>query len=517
MNPFWQMPSALRETVQSLLQSLDRRDGPRQKDDEPDEDAIALLEDSEREAPPIQKQPLPPRVEKSTSRKNYIVVIGIAALFIGLIAIFHSRSASSQGTAATEQATFNDLKETRYNDYFHVLIPGTSDSSADFCKTIVSGAVLNYPTPWAIVYDTTNATRTAFSKIERVSAWMNRMPEQNDPDLVAVIGNARSSWFQVRPEVLIQRYLDIRRKEEHRLDDLFPSTTATRAQQYPKSRIVFSSEPVCALEDSSQCLEVPAPDGSVQFLSTDIAIGPLRDLRELWRQATSVANQTILANRVVHEHGVFTGLLRRQTAHRESIDHFPSVSAAGNLHFNERNEFGITLDFHRELSYAADDKLEGVSWLEPSDERFALLKLPPDIADSQPPFWSYNKSLELPLEKNWSHVSLLTDVRSNVIPAVIHRGPRAAFNLTTSWWAQMWFHPHARKLLDNFAATPMDPIALVTGEDGRSRRFWSPIRERVGLKTANGVFHEFDGICGGGEDWREIFLDDLGRWQDPSP
>lgn len=506
------MPPSLREVIQNLIHTKDEKlsSGRIEEDD----DAIALLEESEKDASSGRGTPVPEASKPSSIRLRYIV-LGLAGVFLLLAASgFAFQSPRRLLEGISESTELSDTNVDRDNHYFHLVIPGTSDSSADFCKTVLSGAVLNYPTPWAIVYDTGNKTNTTYSKIERVSAWMNRMPEDHDEDIVAVIGNPLS-WFQVRPDVFIQRYFDVRKRRGRRLVEQF--TTETRLRQDITARIVFSSEMNCSLQDASECLGVQAEDGSTHFLNTGVAVGPLEDMRELWKHATAKANETILSGQVVDQDVVFTSLLRRQVEYRELIKTSPAAKLASELSFTDRSEFGISLDFGRELSYAADDKLEGVEWVKHPKGKTSLMKLPKDIAASQPPFWSYNKSLELPLERTWNQVPFLTGIKENIIPSIVQRGPSADVELGKTWWEKMWFQPYGRKLLDNFAQTRFGPVALVTGEDGRSHRFWSPHREKVGIKTGNNKFYTFNSTCGFGEDWREVFLDEGGPWVDPRP
>lgn len=142
------------------------------------------------------------------------------------------------------------------------------------------------------------------------------------------------------------------------------------------------------------------------------------------------------------------------------------------------------------------------------------LSLPGDIAASKHPFWTPSGN-NVPAKITWSDVPLLTGMKANIVPAVVQHGPTASEELARTWWKRLWFHPHARQLLDSSVLSPEAPVAIVANEEGKEIRYWSPHWQKGGVVTSNDtIFHPWESVCGSESHANELFLDNLGAWRD---
>jgi hypothetical protein len=93
----------------------------------------------------------------------------------------------------------------------HLVIPASS-AKPNLCRSLLSAAVLDYPLPvlinWAMEEDPDNEYKMHLAKISGILEYLRGLPPRNDKDLVLVV-DGYDVWFQLRPEVLIQRYFEI--------------------------------------------------------------------------------------------------------------------------------------------------------------------------------------------------------------------------------------------------------------------------------------------------------------------
>ncbi|KAK4494577.1 hypothetical protein PRZ48_013933 [Zasmidium cellare] len=514
MKAFLRMPTSLREVIAQARLPVFSPAKQRNVEPTEDEDAIALLPDEEKDEP-LPTRTTPASLLNGRSRKVWLVIALIGVGLLGVVLLLPSRRSpppESVSAPPEEQVPQRDY-------YFHIVLP-TTQSSANFCKTLLSAAVLNLPTPWLINWDwegTATEDRTLL-KLRTTTEWLERMPPEREEDPVAIVGNV-NAWFQVRSDVIISRYNKIRRRGDRQIEEIFSKTDVE--SQDLQTKIVFSSEKECQLdgENQSGCLATAAEDGSLHYLSTNIAMGPIRDVRALWQRARQDAEKLAEKELPIDENRIFAQILGEQETHRASI--LKAEAGQGfETHEDGEEDFGIMLDFGRELAYAADDKLEGVDWVKHDGQRERKLTVPDDIAATTPPFWTFEASGQLP-NIAWSEVPLLTGLHANIVPALVQRGPKADKALGKTWFDKMWFQPYGRQLLDAFALIPSTPLAVLVDGDGHQQRYWSPHLEKVGAKDQDLVFHDWTELCADeqfAEDVaRDVFLDGKGVWEDSRP
>lgn len=169
--------------------------------------------------------------------------------------------------------------------YLHVLL-ATRLSPIETCRTILSGAALNYPIPWAISWhaDVDGDFKDIggdLAKIESILAFLDIQDPARNNDTVIVLANPMS-WFQARPEVLLKRYRSI--QQEHQHQALRQNATRELYElQHRKQKVVLSVEKNCLSKKGADCLPVQAEDNTPRFVSHNFAIGPVQELRLLYR------------------------------------------------------------------------------------------------------------------------------------------------------------------------------------------------------------------------------------------
>lgn len=197
----------------------------------------------------------------------------------------------------------------------HVLIPAPASRNIDLCKTILSGAVLDYPTPhllhWNVPWDK-SVWRRGYSseglvKLLAARDYLTALPPDHDRDLILII-SPESTWFQLRPSVLWERYHTVTEEAERRLEKQIGRTEMQRLGI--RQRVVFGATKECGCKNkaaTSACCSA-APNSPLsknmyrkktdtsngwdefssfrpRYLDTGFVMGPAADVRAIIERA----------------------------------------------------------------------------------------------------------------------------------------------------------------------------------------------------------------------------------------
>lgn len=145
----------------------------------------------------------------------------------------------------------------------HLLIPAT-EPNAELCKTLTSALILGYPTPillnWGKQFDdyTVNHNGSHLGKIEGLYDYLYQLDFSRYNDLILMM-DGYDSWFQLRPDVLVNRWRHINREALTRTEARL-GRRAVKAESITQD-IVFSAEKNCgptkALWDEVACYAQP--------------------------------------------------------------------------------------------------------------------------------------------------------------------------------------------------------------------------------------------------------------------
>lgn len=473
-----------------------------------------------------QQQPQP-----QPSRRRFIAKVAASLSLIWLFIFLAYRS----GIAGYHTSASDDDGHIKSN-FFHLVIPG---SSAGFCRTLFSAGALNYPTPrivnWDKKFEDSEKLDGGFhlAKIEGVNDFLQKLDGSHHHELV-YIPDGLDTWFQLRPEVLIQRYNNVRHRLEQRAWPRY-------GLKYDQT-IIFSAQKKCeAGENAFPCSMVPPSDvpedmygvdvAKPQYLNSGSIMGTVGALKALFGHAKWKSEQ----RKYFSDQEVFAEIFGDQEYYREKVlfenpeaGNSSDVSDPRNGRVHEPTiklpcdscQFGIGLDYWGELSTAAmdfDDSLVPINYAEDMDS-FVDFDLPEDIIESTPPFWTpdYSGDVELP-SKSWSEISLITNKHSGVRPVTVHHG---ATNDPSKPWQQNWHFPYLRTLTSAHAKSPRIAFAVVKDDEGQIREYWGPNDGFGGARVHDpkglpGQWKQWDELCGSEEVAKDVFADDLGVYKNP--
>lgn len=541
------LPACSRWLREALNQLLLRPLWPQQ-----DEDTIGLL--SEKVLPPASfcRGFVPKQINRL--RGAVIALAGISLLFLGASGSARRYRYQNNFHWAENLARISWTGQSQ-DHYLHVVI-AAEPSYVELCKTMLSGFVLSYPSPWVAVPKSTRdehgrESSAVVRKLESILEFLEHENGSRDNDTAIILGNSYT-WFQVRPEVLLKRYMDIQRRHELMLlDDFGPKTVAAHRM---KPKVLFASHWTFPSSNNTaeNCLPIQSTDGSPRYLSHDLVIGLIKDLTPLYQYALDQAIKLNDSIASFDEHTIFSDMFRAQQLHRQSLaklgEEVHDAAELDTLLDEHDVDFGISLDMDSDLRYHLSSSSTSSNNNNPHPSNWTRYDLrtdrhspafPKDIALSAPPYWTITGTLP---SKTWEQVSLLS-VFSNhpQIPALVQHDefssndnndnndnnpyqnataaatpPIAHSSQKWSQYPNLWFHPYGRALLDSEALTGIVPIArLIDPRTGIMQRFWVQGIGKASVKTAEVERYEWDDVCGDWDVAEEVFRDGKGPWMDP--
>ena len=283
----------------------------------------------------------------------------------------------------------------------------------NLCKAFVSSTILGYPIPSIIDWGATGGEENVGSrrarqmeKIFTVSAYLDGLTDAHPEDLV-LMTDSLDVWFQLPPEILIQRYNELNACADARArGQLSPTGTSKYSQ-----KIVFSAEKKCwpRAADEIGCAAMPESDlpddvygpqtdenapipeyvyatgirdseGKLvdqdalfrhmrpRYLNSGFVLATVPEARALFERAAAIAN----ADPEVYgaDQGVIAQILGEQTVMRERQQ--PGAGAIlekrGKVEDfapeeGQQYEFGIGLDYERSLSIPTSFAENDTAWV----------------------------------------------------------------------------------------------------------------------------------------------------------
>nr|POF02611.1 hypothetical protein CFP56_58243 [Quercus suber] len=421
----------------------------------------------------------------------------------------------------------------------HLLIPA-SHPDVNLCKVLVSAAILGYPSPVIINWNTSFHTHgqvdggSHLAKISGVYEYLSHLNSTHDEDIVLLV-DGYDIWMQLRPQVLIDRYFDINRRADQRIHNELGETADIHDI---RQEVIFGCQKRCWpwTARNPPCYAVPKSDlpedifgprtdtlvnskenpyikYRPRYLNSGVGMGSVRAMRKLFHQAFKQAkyernfgsDQYILSH-IFGDQELWREALRRDARNVSSHyhgehDHFnakhiASVRKKAASRPDKNFEFGLGVDYGSEIAlntvFAEDDtdwlvfnnnhQLQSVQKARKiPGERQRANELAPDIAAGLPPFAALPAAAAPDDEPAWQDVALFTDVWTGITPAVIHHNAHrdGLKSLRETWWPLIWFQTRARALLDAYGTAPATPMAI-SGYDEATRREWWPYETRKG-------------------------------------
>ncbi|KKY16168.1 hypothetical protein UCDDS831_g07260 [Diplodia seriata] len=153
--------------------------------------------------------------------------------------------------------------KTKVGPTFHLLIPAT-DADSNFCRTVLSTMLLEYPPPTILGY-----SRGEESTItEVVHDHLQHTEAIKDEDLVLIVDGYRS-WFQLPASVLVQQYQAV-------LEDVNERLRNVACSAVPESPFFWDQSPYANASEEASAY-------NPKFVNSGTVIGPAKDLRAIFK------------------------------------------------------------------------------------------------------------------------------------------------------------------------------------------------------------------------------------------
>ena len=509
VTPSWSLPEvfAQRETAQNAAYQQVKTEEDFQ---------LRSSEDEEDPQPPTRRHSLLGAAQQLLAQCSPRLILATIGLLAFLLHVSHLLPSRRYEALSIEGQADHKL---------YLMIPSSNKPDIGFCRTELTAAILGYPTPFILNQNdhSGNEAVQQREKIRFIEDHLNGMGHDRDDDLVILLGNARS-WFQLRSEVLIERYYRINEQANRRLQKQAGEEGA------PEQRVVFAAQNSCPGQtlDEVSCFASPSipldKANTLRFLSDSLAIGPVKDMRKIFNRANGKA--TIRKGEKITQEGLLAELFGEQEFRREFLRQgswssserkldsvLKSLGHSGASSITEAvpgrkllehpenvdYEMAIGLDYGNELgvSIAHHADREGVDWIRHNPKFQKSRALPQDIKASMPPFWS-TKATDLPIDKTWADVPLLTSKRTNAIPAIINvGGEELATNKGGLDWRTLWLHHDARKLWQVQKEVSRLPLMSIVDGNGTQHTFWNQeLRmDRDGANWRDGGWRPWSDHC----------------------
>lgn len=449
------------------------------------------------------------------------IVIILASLIFLLVSLVHHSRTSRKGIRDPPPVA----------RYLQLLVPVSRVADVDLCKTVLSAQILNYPVPniipWGNSSDGTPLPkeRRLLDKLLKIRQSLGTLPKSPDGSITILL-DGPNTWFQLRPELLLQSYYRIITQANRLLEEKYGS-------QVIKQKVLFAAQESCTSgnADDVACAASPEPPepNLARYLGHGAIVGETKAVKAIIERAverleSSSAPPTKLAQ-------IFAEILGEQELNRNQLPvshtglrmwkkrkHYKNHGKALAKQRSDKNssatlELGIGLDYYNELGILASPT--GLnSWQTP----VAMLS---ELEASTPPFWTVSGSEpSIPHSAQWTDVELLTAPGADSVPAMIHHTPTAlsgrdSSGLRRQWWPKLWMVKHARALYTAAEGLPKTVVADVVDEMGNKAVFWNSQVHMLssGAWSVQEKWVHWESMCGAEQVWSEVFRDDAGPWK----
>ncbi|OJD23442.1 hypothetical protein ACJ73_05205, partial [Blastomyces percursus] len=334
---------------------------------------------------------------------------------------------------------------TKTNPSFHLIIRGSKKNPA-ICRTIFTAMVLNYPPPTVLdlnepIPKEGKPEQGKWDKPLAMHSYLTKSTHMKDNDVILII-DGNDTWFQLPPEVMLQRFHDLLKKNNDKLRWRYGSVSRKVAKNERKStqrysqRIIFAVDKVCRPDRpyDASCFAVPhstlPPDiyGPLTDIGNNVArnrprwlnsgslIGLVGDVKRLYERAAEINSKNIMLaaeqevlSRIFGEQEFARELDRRITRPNWYIHMGELFGILQRIDISRifvklvpgrRYEFSIGLDYKSQLLFSMSPHSQhSLEWLHYNNisqlssaqlrhgvPREARLNLPVDIAKCENPF-----------------------------------------------------------------------------------------------------------------------------------
>jgi hypothetical protein len=448
----------------------------------------------------------------------------------------------------------------------HLLIVSES-SSASFCKTMMSAAVLGYPTPIVVNWAKELPDKLMIPKREGfvsmadgVNDYLAKLDTSHNDDFVVILEG--ESIMQLRASTLVERFFSVNRRANQRISKNWGKTAARNGI---RQDVLFGAQKECngLSANDAACYGAPAStlpaklygdntdiEGGdddnrfdlirPRFMDSGSVVGTVAGLRKIFKAAAAEGSgkddreKKVSLQRIFGRQQSYREVLRRKAGLKSNKgftkDHLAKVRETITNNPNGTYEFGIGLDYASEISANAAFSHEDYGLVTFSDSNSlqetrknhkigltdAMKPFPPEISNTLPPFWTFSVEPALPRWDPWKSTPLITNLYTGISPAIVRPTTRGNHG---AGLPKPWYQKHARTLFDVNMYAPIVPVAVGGENASTTREFWAMEiwkgggrDSRVPVMSGDG-WVRFDFECE--PHGEEVFKDGLGKWKLP--
>ncbi|ODA84195.1 hypothetical protein RJ55_02713 [Drechmeria coniospora] len=513
-----------------------------------------------------------PLNEPGSSRKpfsTFRIAVIVLSLFLVALAGHSFTRGKGQGPRPLSATEGQDQEDAGPSDRRLVVIIPVDKPSPKLCKVIASAVALGYPSPilvnWGI--DFRDVTKwDGGSHLTKISGGMRYLDavmrddahadeKLGDDDLVLMI-DAHDVWFQLPPEVMLQRYHEINAEANAKLSKRWRGRGPMPRSM--KQTIVASSQKKCwplpsdgydlrcdKLPESPLKADLYGPktdmdpefrQNRARYLNSGSFLGPAGDMRHLFRRVLGKLNDVVGdRSHKWSDQGMFAEVFADQEIWRQwQRDHDTGVGDEAMDLVQHHLEFHLGLDYRQQLVVPTvfseiDGEFLHLSNQTAIDEHSARLNispvrlthLPEDVATARNPLADVVKA------PAWKDMPLYADLFTEVVPVAMHHNAHVNDSKAriTTWWDRPWYFPYLRQLLEfHLRLAELAPLASIHRQ-GANITYWAPMsnkdrkKPRILKDSAAEPLEEIelDAACRSADEnehwWDEVFRDGKGPLQ----
>ncbi|KAM0227797.1 hypothetical protein ACHAPO_011275 [Fusarium lateritium] len=455
------------------------------------------------------------------------------------------------------------MPKTVSNRRLVILLPANAPG-VNLCKAMVTAIALGYPTPVIINWGKSGSHLAKIGGVLDYLDWAVRLKSGHRDHLgmddLIMVADSSDSWFQLPPDVLIQRYHDLNAEADARLQKEW-----TGSSEMPmKQTIMVSAQKRCWPRAKSgtnlHCTDLPesplredlyGPDTDKdpemrmvdvrpKYINSGAFIGPVGDMRRYFRRAQEryVAGKAIQGDHFYSDQGFFGEIWAEQeiwrTWRRELGDQI-DLHQNASIMVRDQFEYHVGLDYYQTISiptvFEEDDgdivNLNNQTQIaerskELEIEPARLGPVPDEIRNAKNPI-ARLLSEEERQGLDWGDMNFYADFFTTAIPVNIHHNAHIN-NLKSRrvlWWPRMWFFPYLRDLvMVQLKQRRQQPLGRVQLPEGKAVYWGLQAYKEIRRYMHNQrqmVTTDFDTICTSNwakkekqNWWDVVFMDERG-------
>ncbi|KAL3601911.1 hypothetical protein FPOAC2_06199 [Fusarium poae] len=352
------------------------------------------------------------------------------------------------------------MPKTVSNRRLVILLPANAPG-VNLCKAMVTAIALGYPTPVIINWGKSGSHLAKIGGVLDYLDWAVRLKSGHKDHLgmddLIVVADSSDSWFQLPPDVLIQRYHDLNAEADARLLKEW-----TGSSEMPmKQTIMVSAQKRCWPRAKSgtnlHCADLPesplredlyGPDTDKdpemrmvdvrpKYINSGAFIGPVGDMRRYFRRAQEryVAGKAIQGDHFYSDQGFFGEIWAEQEIWRKwrrELGDQIDLQQNASIMVRDQFEYHVGLDYYQTISiptvFEEDDGdvvnlnnqthiAERSKELEIEPPR--LTRVPDEIRNAKNPI-ARLLSEEERQDLDWGDMNFYADFFTTAIPVNIH-------------------------------------------------------------------------------------------------